>query len=212
VAPLTRCPLAGLRPYTESAFATSAQAQQYGRSLAARLLAIKHAINYKGVLAELAAHRYDPDVTAAFFAALGSQRTRLLPLEVNRGDNELRGQQIADISDALGTAISAGEHVRGFQRVREELLRPPATLDDTRGMAKLVSHGAFSADWLAQVVRGNALDPVMNPVLARDRRFNDAQAFGVFLHALGGNPAAARMALGSYAGRFPVDGGSRTRS
>ncbi|HEX6472980.1 MAG TPA: hypothetical protein VF069_28075, partial [Streptosporangiaceae bacterium] len=197
----------GLRPYVESAFATPDEARRYGRSLAARLAAIKNPVHYKAVLAELAAHKYDPDVTAAFFAALGPEATKRLPLEVNRGDNELRAQQINDISDAFGTAISAGGNIDGFGRVRDAMLHPQDSLDDVRGISKLVGHGRFSADWLAGVVQRQALDPIMVPGL-EDRGIHDRDpvAFTLFLRALGNNPAAARLAIGGYSGDYTPAG------
>jgi hypothetical protein len=203
---------AGLRPYAESAFATPAEAHRYGRSLAARLADIKNAVNYKGVLAELAAHKYDPDVTAAFFAALGPEATKRLPLEINRGDNELRPQQINDVSDAFGTAVSAGANIDGFGKVRAAMLEHQDSVDEVRGISKLVSHGRFAADWLAAVVQNQALDPIMRAGL-EDHSIHDRDvtAFTLFLRALGNNPAAARLAIGQYADDYmpeaaPKDG------
>jgi hypothetical protein len=198
---------AGLRPYVESAFATPEEARRYGRSLAARLAAIKNPVHYKAVLAELAAHKYDPDVTAAFFAALGPEATKRLPLEVNRGDNELRAQQINDISDAFGTAISAGGNIDGFGKVRAAMLQPQDSVDDVRGISKLVGHGRFAADWLAGVVQRQALDPIMFPGL-EDHSIHDRDpvAFTLFLRALGNNPAAARLAIGGYSGDYTPAG------
>jgi hypothetical protein len=182
----------GLQLYYESRFASQAAAQKYGQSLARRLLNIKHAINYKDVLSSLGDNRYDPDVTAAFFATLGAQRTRLLPLEVNRSDNPNKDQQIVAISDAFGTAVSAGSQVSGMEHLRQEMPQITGNADDERGLAKLLSHGRFSADWLAEVIRAHAIEPVLHP---SDPSAGLPQAYTAFLRALARNPAAARLAL-----------------
>jgi hypothetical protein len=197
----------GLRAYVESKFASQAEARRYGQSLAARLNNIKNPVNFKGVLAELAANKYDPDVTAAFFAALGPEGTPLLPLKVNRGDNERRGQQINDISDAFGTAVSAGGNIDGFGKVRDAMLERQDSVDDVRGISKLVSHGRFAPDWLANVVDRQALDPIMTPGLEESSIHDrDGTAFTLFLRALGNNPAAARLAIGQYTGDYTPQG------
>jgi hypothetical protein len=205
--------IAGLRPYVESTFATPEEARRYGRSLAARLVNINNPVNYKGVLDELAANKYDPDVTAAFFAALGPEAARMLPLKVNRGDNERRAQQINDISDAFGTAISAGGNIDGFGKVRDAMLERQDSVDDVRGISKLVSHGNFAPDWLATVVQRQALDPILVPGLEDDSIHDrDGTAFNLFLRALGTNPAAARLAIGQYAGDYTPQGAPASAS
>jgi hypothetical protein len=87
------------------------------------------------------------------------------------------------------------------------MLQPQDSVDDVRGISKLVSHGRFAADWLAGVVRRQALDPIMVPGLANasihDR---DPTAFTLFLRALGNNPAAARLAIGGYSGDYTPAG------
>jgi hypothetical protein len=166
----------GLQLYYESRFASQAAAQKYGQSLARRLLNIKHAINYKDVLSSLRDDKYEPDVTAAFFVTLGAQRTRLLPLEVNRSDNPNKDQQIAAISDAFGTAVSAGSQVSGMEQLRQEMPKVTGNADDERGLAELLSNGRFSADWLAEVIRAHAIEPVLHP--AGRAREQDDRSFG----------------------------------
>ncbi len=186
-----------LLPYAESAFASPADAQRYGRGLAERLKKIHGREHCKAVLDELASNKFDPDVTAAFFAALGAKRSRMLPLEVDHGGSG-KNSEIDDISDAFGTAVSAGAGVPGFARVSQAMADDSIGGDDVRGLAKLVSHGSFPSDWLANVVRRQAVEPVLDPVLNdRERRVAARErSLGAFMHALGNNPAAARLAIG----------------
>lgn len=183
-------PKTGLLPYAESEFTSPAEAQKYGRALAERLKKIKHSENYDAVLKELAANKYDPDVTAAFFAALGAERARKLPIQLPPSKSRLAN----DVSDAFGTAVSAGGHVPGFSQVSQQITTGDLDSDDLSGLAKLLGHGEFPPDWLANVIRTQAIDPVLNPigtgVSTTDRSLRD------FLHALTNNPAAARLAIG----------------
>jgi hypothetical protein len=187
-------PKAGLVAYVESAFASPVEAQKYGRALAERLKKIKHPENYEAVLKELIANKYDPDVTAAFFATLGAERSRKLPLSIPPD----KKREANDLSDAFGTAISSGAHVPGFSQVSKEITTGRLDRDEVSGLAKLLQHGEFPPDWLANVVRTQVIDPVIYPngLAGHAASPNFRDFLGDFLNVLARNPAAARLAIG----------------
>ena len=193
----------GLLPYLESKFASPAEAQRYGRALAEQLKKIKHSEHYDAVLKELAQTNIDPDVTAAFFAALGAKRSRDLPLSVPTGG---KNHEADDISDAFGTAVSGGGKVPGFSQVSKEITTGDLSDEDLSGLAKLLRHGDFPPDWLADVVRTQAIDPVINPgsVGGVNAPPGSDRSLREFLHALANNPAAARLAIGGNYATPPI--------
>ncbi|WP_344936455.1 DUF6571 family protein [Sphaerisporangium flaviroseum] len=189
----------GLVAYQENHVLPPAEAQRLGRALAAKYQGMASNSRYPlftndhfgEIVNALAAHVNDPDYTAAFFAALGVEGTRELPMMLRQHlkspeeallTPKRQDEVIRTVSLALGTAVAAGSGVAGFTKVKDGLAKPENRHDEA-GTGLLLSSGAFPAEWLAQIAVANGL--------REPRRANAG-----LLNALGNNPAAARLALG----------------
>lgn len=200
-------PGSGLVGYHEGKVLSPAKAQQQGTALGKRFLAIDPVDTpwfgrpssdaYTRIVKELTAHKNDADFTAAFFAALGTERTLELPTLLRKNLDSSSPQAPAGpirpddevlraVSQAFGTAVTAGSRVPGFATIKDAIRSagPKAGL--------LLSGGKFPAEWLTDVVLKQGLA--------------DPKKIGTgFLYALGNNPAAARQAIAAVAGPYTKD-------
>lgn len=200
-------PGSGLVGYDEGKIVSPAEAQRQGTALGKRFLTIDSvdfpwfgrtsSDEYGQIVKELSANRNDADFTAAFFAALGAERTIGLPallrknldsshpqapLAPPRPDDEV----LRAVSQAFGAAVTAGSSVPGFAKIKDAIRNagPQAGL--------LLSGGKFPAEWLKDVVLAQGLA--------------DPRKVGAgFLYALGNNPAAARQAITAVTGPYAKD-------
>lgn len=200
-------PGSGLVGYDEGKHASPAEAQRQGTALGKRFLAIEpvdtpwfgrpSSDDYRQIVKELAAHKNDAAFTAAFFAALGTERTIGLPVLLRKNLDSSRPQAPAApirpddevlraVSQAFGTAVTAGSRVPGFAKIKDAIRNagPKAGL--------LLSGGKFPAEWLKDVVLAQGL--------ADPRKIGPG-----FLYALGNNPAAARQAIAAITRPYTKD-------
>ncbi|MCG5217910.1 DUF6571 family protein [Streptosporangium soli] len=197
-------PGAGLVPYKEGS-RLPVEARRAGTALGERFLAVEgsreafgHETSdlYLKLLKELAANKDDADFTAAFFAALGVKRTLELPAHLRDNVHSPRFQAalsppdpqdpvLRTLSQALGTAVTAGSHVPGFAKIKDKIASPSPT--ERSGADLLLSSGKFPAGWLAGVAAAHGLA-------------NPGKVGTGVLYALGNNPAAARLAMGKAVG------------
>ncbi|GIH93861.1 hypothetical protein ACFFMN_16080 [Planobispora siamensis] len=202
----------GLRPYREASLLAPAEARRQGTDLGRRFAAIDpDAFRLAGpyasdeiaaVLRELKAHRHDAVFTAAFFAALGPAGIGHVTAALRRLPDDERPDALGVAGTAFASAVSGGVEVPGFAAVMKAVEKTRA--EDTEGMeavAALLSHGDYPDVWLAGVA---------GPALGSGSRISGSTLAGL-LDALGNNPAAARLAIGSAA-RFGPDPAPRTFS
>ncbi|MGW4421525.1 hypothetical protein [Streptosporangium sp. NPDC004631] len=198
-------PGAGLVTYDEKKFLSPAEARKRGTELGERLLATEPdgffttgdmSKEYTQVFKELTANRNDADYTAAFFAALGLEETLKLPARlredlrfgaptapaapINPEEDVLR-----IVSQAFGTAVTAGAHVPGFAKVKDAVRQSGSKA----GM--LLCAGRFPTDWLTDMAKQE---------LAHPKHIGPG-----ILYALGNNPAAARKTIAALAGPYTKD-------
>ncbi|WP_344890397.1 DUF6571 family protein [Nonomuraea antimicrobica] len=200
----------GLLPFDESRLMSQSEARKKGSELAERFRDAKSGPgsfmerpydDALGILiAELDAHRDDPDFTAAFFAGLGAEGTLGIVGKVRAGMRDPE-KAVDVVSRAFGTAVRGGDvvsrghgdrsgvftgtDVPGFAKLKNELAQGPGNPGD-RSLGWLLRAGDFPPEWLAKVVKAHALTP--------DSRLQGKEMAG-YLDALGNNPAAARLAL-----------------
>ncbi|MDF5756259.1 hypothetical protein [Spongiactinospora sp. TRM90649] len=194
----------GLRAYQETSLLTPAEARRQGTALGERFAAIDPdefrltgpyaSDRIAEALKELSAHRHDAVYNAAFFAALGPEGPRKIAAAVERLPREDRPDAIMLAGTAFAAAITGGASVAGFAAVLKAAEKTktadPGDRDDAEdidAVAALLSHGDYPDVWLAEFAR---------PALSPDSRVS-ASALTDLLNALGNNPAAARLAIGS---------------
>ncbi|MEU8268872.1 DUF6571 family protein [Sphaerisporangium sp. NPDC049002] len=196
----------GLMSYEEKDVLPAAEARRLGAELAATYEKLDSGVlsplsrdqSYQRIVDTLAAHVNDPEYTAAFFAALGRQGTLDLPATLRHnlappGEATLAPPRSDDgilrtVSQAFGTAVSAGSHVPGFSKIKDSLAHTALSGADQVNAGLLLSAGSFPAKWLAQVA--------VTQGLGKPRHVNAG-----LLHALGNNPGAARLALSTVTGQ-----------
>ncbi|GAA3443279.1 hypothetical protein Pve01_27580 [Planomonospora venezuelensis] len=190
----------GLRPYREASLLSPAEAQRQGTDLGKRFAAIDPdefrltgpyaSDRIAAVLRELKAHQHDAVFTAAFFAALGPAGVRQVAAALRRLPGEKRPDALRAAGTAFATAISGGAKVPGFAAVLKAVEKAKAEgAEDMEAVATLLSHGDYPDVWLAGLVA---------PALRPGSRISGPTLAGL-LNALGNNPAAARLAIGSAA-------------
>ncbi|WP_424530707.1 DUF6571 family protein [Sphaerisporangium viridialbum] len=196
----------GLMSYEEKDVLPAAEARRLGAELAATYKKLDSGVlsplsrdqSYQRIVDALASHVNDPEYTAAFFAALGRQGTLDLPATLRHnlappGEATLAPPRSDDgvlrtISQAFGTAVSAGSHVPGFSQIKDSLANTALSGPDQVNAGLLLSAGSFPAKWLAQVAATQGL--------GKPRNVNAG-----LLYALGNNPGAARLALSAVTGQ-----------
>ncbi|MEV7966845.1 DUF6571 family protein [Sphaerisporangium sp. NPDC088356] len=196
----------GLRSYEENEVLPAAEARRLGAELASKykkmnsglLSSLSRDQSYQEIVDTLAAHVNDPEYTAAFFAALGRQGTLDLPATLRHnlappGESTLapprpNDEALRTVSQALGTAVSAGSHVPGFSQIKDSLMSTTMSGPDRFNAGLLLSAGSFPAKWLAQVAVAQGLG-------------TPGKVNAGLLSALGNNPNAARLALSAVTGQ-----------
>ncbi|WP_214106435.1 hypothetical protein [Acrocarpospora catenulata] len=195
----------GLRPYREASLLTPAEAQRQGTELGKRLLAIDPdefrligpyaPDRIATLLEELAAHQHDAVFTAAFFGALGPAGIRQVTPTLKRLSKDGRPDALLTLGTAFATAITGEAKVPGFAAVRKAVENmKPENAKDMEAFATLLSHGNYPDVWLAQLAL---------PVLRPESGASSSILSGM-LNALGNNPAAARLVIGSMAKLSPL--------
>ncbi|MFB9718741.1 hypothetical protein [Planobispora longispora] len=190
----------GLRPYREASLLAPAEARRQGADLGRRFAAIdpdefRFAGPYasdkiNGVLKELKAHQYDVVFTAAFFAALGPGGIRRVTAALRRLPEAERPDALRVAGTAFASAVSGGAEISGFAAVVKAAEKTrPEDAEDMEALATLLSHGDYPDVWLAGIAA---------PALSPGSRISGSALVGL-LNALGNNPAAARLAIGSAA-------------
>lgn len=202
----------GLLPLDESLLPSPAESRRMGTDLAARFADLhpRHGVvggkpddaALAALIAELDAHRDDPDFTAAFFVRLGVDGTRTLADKLRVGMHDpdpaidvvsrtfgaaVRGGDLVSRGYYTGSAVLTGTDVPGFAELARELLRTERP-EHEQALGELLRAGDFPPAWLADVVTEHAFDP---------RRNVRGEALAGFLAALAGNPPAARLAISS---------------
>ncbi len=189
-------PSAGLQPYQEKPLLAPGDARRQGTDLAERFMAIdpdelllsgqSPTDRMNAVIGTLREHQYDANFTAAFFAALGADRTRRLAATL-RG--RLSDEAVDVARTAFATALRGGAKVPGFATVAEELRK--STGQDLDGVVDLLKPGPYPTEWLTGIA-----------ATVLTERLGSAAANGnlsTFLNLLAANPAAARLAVGRAA-------------
>ncbi|MBG0820050.1 hypothetical protein HS048_04770 [Planomonospora sp. ID91781] len=198
----------GLRPYQEASLLSPAEARRQGTELGERFAAIdpdefRFAGPYASeriaaVFEELKAHRHDAGFTAAFFAALGPAGIRRVNAALRRLPDDGRPDALRTAGTAFATAVGGGAKTPGFAAVmkaaEKAMTGSAGDTEDVEAVAALLSHGDYPDAWLAGLAA---------PALRSGSRIGGSALAGV-LNALGNNPAAARLAIGSAA-RFGAD-------
>ncbi len=134
---------------------------------------------FRQIIDELAAHADDPDFTAAFFAALGTERILDLPDQLGDALQTGREEAIDTVARAFASAIGGGMAVPGFAAIAEA-----ATTD--RRFVPMLGTRRFPAMWLAELAMSQALGPHATA---------SGHQLTPYLNALAANPAAARLVL-----------------
>ncbi|WP_157570898.1 DUF6571 family protein [Microtetraspora malaysiensis] len=225
----------GLVPINEKALLSQADAQRQGQALAERF-----ANTFAGdwgwpggkyndgeladLVAELAAHRNDADFTAAFFAALGAEKTLAIPAKLRSGMKDPK-DAIDTVSHAFGTAVRHGAHVPGFAETRYEIVtgKNPGPLFQTQSYH--IGHGSAATSDFAELRDSGEVTPaggnqalgdllragefpaawlsavVSLNALNSKSTVNDEGLAG-YLYALGNNPKAARMAISTATKKY----------
>ncbi|MFC4058062.1 hypothetical protein ACFOWE_07130 [Planomonospora corallina] len=190
-------PGTGLKPYQETSWLAPEEARRRGTELAERLKDIdpdelvlsgpSPAERMGAVIDDLREHRYDANVTAAFFAALGAEGTRRLAAALGR---RLPEEKVDAARTAFATALRGGMKVPGFAALAKELRGSRGK--DLDGVVGLLKRGPYPTEWLAGLGAAVLADRVGSKAANGD--------LSVFMELLAANPAAARLALGSAAG------------
>ncbi|MBG0814243.1 hypothetical protein [Planomonospora sp. ID82291] len=198
----------GLRPYREASLLSPAEARRRGTDLGERFAAIDpDEFRFTGpyaseeiaaVFAALKGHQHDAGFTAAFFAALGPAGIRRVDAALRRLPDDERPDALRTAGTAFATAVGGGAKVPGFaavmKAVEKTMTGSAGDAEDVEAVAALLSHGDHPDVWLAGLAA---------PALRSGSRIGGSALAGL-LDALGNNPAAARLAIGSAA-RFGAD-------
>ncbi|MFC4531746.1 hypothetical protein [Sphaerisporangium dianthi] len=185
----------GLVPYKETNALPAAEAQRLGTDLAAEYKAINPDVlfdpgldeKYQKIVNVLEANVHDPQFTAAFFAGLGLNRTLRLPELLRRNLQESDQAAVDTVSQALGTAVTAGgAAVAGFAAISNGMKKKASNYDEQRAIGELLSAGRFPTEWLAEVV-------VTQIFVPGDK--SRGKVLAPYLQALAKDPGAARLAI-----------------
>ncbi|WP_203967931.1 hypothetical protein [Sphaerisporangium melleum] len=185
---------ATLVPYEEKTVLPPSEARRLGAELAAQYKGIKPDVlfdpgldeKYQKIVDALAAHAHDAQFTTAFFAGLGLDRTLRLPELLRRGLQQGDQAAVDTVSQALGTAVSAGATVTGFAPIANGLKKKAANHDEQQAIGELLSAGHFPTEWLAEVVAVQVFTP-------GDK--TTGKGLTPYLEALAKDPGAARLAI-----------------
>ncbi|MFC4060609.1 hypothetical protein ACFOWE_20085 [Planomonospora corallina] len=200
--------------FDEGAYRSPADSRKQGTELGKRLAELGPAGLWNGpadsdryarVVEDLEKNKHDAEFTAAFFAALGVQGTLGLPVLLREGVHTKRQAGthapadpdetlLRTVSQAFGSAVTAGAHVPGFAKVRDAVRDAGAAGPSEKrlGAELLLTAGEFPAEWLAGLASAWGMaDPRKVPA--------------GLMYALGNNPAAARLAIGKVTGSFTKD-------
>ncbi len=152
---------------------------------------------------ELAKHKDDPAYTSAFYATLGPQRTKLIPIYMTQSGSRTAADDLKIYSHALGTALTAPYPAPGMDKVKSDFEHPSPVRPDAWNKGAMLASAKVPGNWLGVVARNNALDDfAKNP--NQDFRGGglDAAALGLpddtaalFLKVASNSPDASRYAL-----------------
>ena len=152
---------------------------------------------------ELAKHKDDPAYTSAFYATLGTQRTKIIPVYMARSGSDTAAEDLKIYSHALGTALTAPYPAPGMDKVKSDFERPSTVRPDAWCKGAMLAYAKVPGNWLGVVARNNALDDfAKNP--NQDFRGGglDAAALGLpndtvalFLKVASNSSDASRYAL-----------------
>ena len=152
---------------------------------------------------ELAKHKDDPAYTSAFYATLGPQRTKLIPIYMTQSGSRTAADDLKTYSHALGTALTAPYPAPGMDKVKSDFEHPSPVRPDAWNKGAMLAYAKVPGNWLGVVARNNALDDfAKNP--NQDFRGGglDAAALGLpddtaalFLKVASNSPDASRYAL-----------------
>src|SRR6266545_2719638 len=106
---------------------------------------------------ELERHKHDPAYTAAFYARLGPQKTKIVPRFLSQSGSRTAQEDLRIYSQAFGTALSAPYPPPGMDAVRRDFERP-SNRPDAWDKGAMLAWAKAPADFLARVARNNALD------------------------------------------------------
>ncbi|GII54601.1 hypothetical protein Pth03_29900 [Planotetraspora thailandica] len=193
-----------LVPYEEKSILPVAEARRLGAELALKYSNASRIVpagdkSYQEIVDALTAHVHDSEFAAAFFAGLGLRQTLELPQVLLRALVERHKAAIDVISQAFGTAVSAGDTTGDFAAIRNAMRHRLAT-SERQGLGDLLSAGSFPTEWLADVVAAQVLGSEDLAVGTSPRRFETADAtmglsLAPYLNALARDPSAARLAI-----------------
>jgi hypothetical protein len=155
----------GVHWYDEDAtgmYLTPEEAARQGADLARRLDDIDEIDGDAGrelhqIALELERHKDDPAYTAALYARLGPQKTKIIPRFLAESGSDTAREDLRVYSQALGTALSAQYPPAGMDAVRGDLERP-SNRPDAWDKGAMLAYAKAPADFLARVARNNALD------------------------------------------------------
>jgi hypothetical protein len=107
---------------------------------------------------ELAKHKDDPAYTSAFYATLGPQRTKLIPIYMTQSGSSTAADDLKIYSHALGTALTAPYPAPGMDKVKSDFERPSPNRPDAWNKGAMLAYAKVPGNWLGVVARNNALD------------------------------------------------------
>jgi hypothetical protein len=152
---------------------------------------------------ELAKHKDDPAYTSAFYATLGPQRTKIIPIYMTQSGSKTAAEDLKIYSHALGTALTAPYPAPGMDRVKSDFERPSTVRPDAWNKGAMLAYAKVPGNWLGVVARNNALDDFASDPNQDFRGGGlDAAALGLpddtvalFLKVASNSPDASRYAL-----------------
>ncbi len=148
--------------YSSGMYLTPDEAARQGADLARQLDEID-SIDEHGarrlheIALELERHKHDPAYTAAFYARLGPQKTKIVPRFLSQSGSRTAQEDLRIYSQAFGTALSAPYPPPGMDAVRRDFERP-SNRPDAWDKGAMLAWAKAPADFLARVARNNALD------------------------------------------------------
>ncbi|WP_283133565.1 hypothetical protein [Rhizohabitans arisaemae] len=194
---------------------TLGEAREHGRALG--LVHNQIFREFSGDFQAEAIHRWsekiaglakDPDAAAAFYTALDPQIRDVLPaLIADSGSRTAKGD-LERLGRALGAALRSGSRPPGFDRVKQDFLRPTNRVTAWNRLALLRSAGAPTA-FRSEAARALALDGFARAPRGDQRGAGRAQlrAFGypgdtvaLAFDVLAGDGAAVRDAFAKMGG------------
>jgi hypothetical protein len=107
---------------------------------------------------ELAKHKDDPAYTSAFYATLGPQRTKIIPIYMTQSGSTTAAEDLKIYSYALGTALTAPYPAPGMDKVKSDFERPSTVRPDAWNKGAMLAYAKVPGNWLGVVARNNALD------------------------------------------------------